>query len=147
MPHEEIANLLRSHGLKRTPTRVAVLQTLRTASHPLGVPEMLTLLPPGTDPVTVYRTVRALEEADLIHMVPGEEDANLYGLGGKEQGGGHHHAHFACDACGRRSCLPDAPRVESLLAQLAEATGNRAAHAEIIVHGQCAVCAEKAESA
>jgi Fe2+ or Zn2+ uptake regulation protein len=70
---------LRSHGLKRTPTRVAVLRVLRGARRPLTHPEIVAELEDeGHDRSTVYRALNDLAGAGLVDRV--EPTETVYAL-------------------------------------------------------------------
>jgi len=136
---KDTADMLREARLKRTPVRVAVLEILARDAQPLNAPQILARLPRGTDTVTLYRTLKTLTGAKLLHRVRGEDQVWRYAMS-ETEAGGHTHAHFVCDECGTVECLPESP-VPSAPAKRARArSGYNVAYSEVLVHGTCPEC-------
>jgi Fur family transcriptional regulator, ferric uptake regulator len=128
--------LLRDRGLRCTSTRVRVLQTLLRARRPLSHQDVMGRLKgAGLDRVTVYRTLHALVEADLVHEVFVNERTSLY-ESSERCHIDHCHAHFTCRKCGGTTCLTDVrvPLLEGL------GQGFVAERQKVLIEGLCPSC-------
>jgi Fur family transcriptional regulator, ferric uptake regulator len=135
------ATILRAAGLRRTPVRVGVIESLRGAARPTSVLQLLAALPPGTDPVTVYRTLHTLVDRKLARRVRGEDRGWLFELvaldGPAKQ---HAHPHFVCDSCGTVECLNDVAVTQRLPASAKLSKGYEVTKQEVTLHGVCPKC-------
>ncbi|WP_084530920.1 Fur family transcriptional regulator [Nocardia miyunensis] len=136
--------LLRSHGLRCTAPRLAVLSVLgRSRDHGhltvAQIQQSLTATGHDVDLTTVYRTVSTLVEANVLHALVIDERITSYGPTDIP----HHHA--VCTRCGAINEVPS----EHLTAALAEArTGSHFAlpdTAGLTLHGLCPACQQDAE--
>ncbi len=132
--------LLKSSGLKRTPVRIGVLETLAAAHEPMDVAELLKKLPTFTEPVTVYRTLNTFVTKKLVHRVRGEDRSWRYAVGDMSHTHEHQHAHFVCDACGKVECIADARIPPKLLEKIQPAAGYTISYPEVLLHGTCPKC-------
>ena len=104
--NDQSLDMLKQAGLYKTQARVAVLKVLLQAAKPMSQVQIAAALPEPTDKVTIYRTLTALMEADLLHRAYIDERATFYELA-------HHcsksqcHPHFTCTACGTTYCFKD----------------------------------------
>lgn len=90
-------DLLKKARLKATPVRLLVLSTLRSASKPFTVKDLLAVLSkkdPSIDTVTVYRTLNSFEGANIVRSLSLGSDALSYELADD------HHHHIVCVRCG-----------------------------------------------
>ncbi|QDU37999.1 Transcriptional regulator FurA [Maioricimonas rarisocia] len=103
--------MLRSRGLRRTYTRISILQCLDARTAPVTHAEMTVLLAPlGMDGSTIFRGLNDLAEAGLVcRLDPGDRvwrfelrDDPLTPDDSPRQ-----HPHRFCSACGRIDCLTD----------------------------------------
>ena len=81
-------------GFRSTAPRRAVLHAIQDSPGPFTVEDLLS----GTHSVgraTVFRTIKLLQELDLVCRVPLEDGSVRYQL----SDGGHHH-HLVCRNCG-----------------------------------------------
>ena len=100
--------LLRTHDLRVTAPRLAVLGALAEANRPLSHSEVLTELgDTDWDPATVYRNLVKLTEAGVSTIASRAGGLNRYALASPD-GDVHRHPHFVCEDCGRVACLPTA---------------------------------------
>lgn len=134
-----VANLLRSHGLRRTPVRVGVIELLQQARTPLSVPQMLAKLK-GVDTVTVYRTLNTFIKKKLVHRVRGDDRSWLYAVGHTNDQPLHRHPHFVCDDCGKVECLESASIPGGFVDSLNVQHGYEVAYPEVVLHGKCPKC-------
>lgn len=127
--------LLAGAGLRVTPARLLVLQTMEVAQAALSHADIEALLPEPLDRVTLYRTLDSCAEAGLLARSVGADRIGRFALLGAE---GRHdrHPHFHCDDCGRVYCLPGRqPRPPAV------PEGFAIEGVDMHVHGHCPSCA------
>ncbi|MGQ9668948.1 Fur family transcriptional regulator [Desulfosoma sp.] len=93
-------------GIRPTEHRLAVLQVLGNAPHPMTAQEVFRALQAerAINRVTVYRALESLVEGGVVDKMSAGDRSFRYGLAPNE----HHpqHAHFYCRLCGAMACLP-----------------------------------------
>ena len=137
------SELLKQIGLRRTPVRLGVLKVLADATQPLGVQQVLELLPEHTDTVTVYRTLNTYTNKKVVHRVRGEDRTWRYALGGGEaREQPHSHPHFVCETCGTVECLEQSQIPPAFVRSLKVADGYAVHYPEVTLHGVCPKCHE-----
>lgn len=107
-----LTQLLVSHGLRATSGRVAILHVLVDSPYALSGHEIEQLLPPPTDRITLYRTLKYFENKGLIHQVLDPTNVIRYAacsIECSEQGHFDNHVHFKCTTCQRTYCLKQVP--------------------------------------
>ncbi len=119
-----------------TPQREAIRALFTPEGNPLSPNEILDLAQETISTLslaTVYRTLRALEEAGEIVPVEFPGEPARYELAGKD-----HHHHFRCESCGRafeaHGC------VGNLTSMLPD--GFTITRHEITIYGLCDECAK-----
>jgi Fur family transcriptional regulator, ferric uptake regulator len=137
-----VAERLAALDQRYTRGRRAIVAVLASAGRPLTVPEILDGAERGALPQSsAYRSLVVLEEAAVVHRLPGTDEFARYELA--EDLAGHHH-HLLCSNCGRVDDVPASARLERALAAAAQAvadgtdfqvTGHR-----IDLLGTCADC-------
>jgi len=136
----ELAERLRGAGLRRTGSRVAVLERLARAKAPLSHPELAADLEPlGFDKVTVYRNLLDLTDAGLLSRTDLGDHTWRFELRGDSGAHDRTHPHLVCTDCGKVSCLPDV-QVQVKLSRGARHTFDPAA-LEVQLRGRCDRCA------
>jgi len=98
--------ILEKVGIKPTKHRLAVLQVLGTASHPLTAQDVFDALQAcrTINRVTVYRILESFVEGGVVDKISAGDRSFRYGLAPNEN---HpQHAHFYCRLCGLMACLP-----------------------------------------
>jgi Fur family ferric uptake transcriptional regulator len=88
--------ILKSHSLKVTPTRVMVLEILSKAKKPLSVKDIQKKLGQAIDLATLYRTFETLRFSGLVLEVDFKHGHSHYELATMK-----HHHHAICEKCGR----------------------------------------------
>lgn len=128
--------------LRRTPVRSGVLGVLFGSKTPMGAVEILGMLPPHTDAVTVYRTLNTLVKKSLVHRIRGDDGIWRYAVEDPKQSHVHRHPHFVCDECGRVECLK---KVEIPLgfSGMRVGKGYSVSYSEVVLHGWCPKCSVK----
>ncbi len=136
-PTESATALLRTHGWRVTPQRVAVLRELLQADRAIAAAEVATMVQarlPGTSAATVYRTLEQLQHAGIVVHVH-----LRWGLGYRPAARPQ-AAYLSCSACGAESELTESALRP--LEQLVERTcGFRPDFAHHAITGLCASCA------
>ena len=138
---ERIGELLRSRGLRRMPSRIAVLGVLEPFDGHLSVAEIhariLEATPgdaPRPDLATVYRTVTTLVDQGVLHALAVEGGVSTYGLAAKP----HHHA--VCTECSTIIEVP-AQRLSAALEHAIEGSSfTLTEQAGLTLHGLCPDC-------
>jgi Fe2+ or Zn2+ uptake regulation protein len=88
--------ILKTFGLKSTPTRLEVLRVFSRDCKPINAEYILiTLRSKNLDTVTIYRTLGSFEKKGIIHKVDLRKDSAYY-----EYSNHHHHHHIVCVDCG-----------------------------------------------
>jgi Fur family ferric uptake transcriptional regulator len=135
----ELQAEIRSHGMRSTGPRVAVLAHLSKASAPLSHTEIHEALADrGYDRATIYRNLTDLAEAGLL--VRSDLGDHVWRFERKQAKAGHRvgHPHFVCIDCGEVSCLPDMAVKVQPASGAPKALGTR--QVEVQVKGRCDDC-------
>ena len=136
---ERIGALLRSRGLRRMPSRIAVLAVLEPVDGHLAVAEIhQRIVEAGgahsPDLATVYRTVTTLVEQGVLHALAVDGGVTTYGLTEKP----HHHA--VCTECATIIEVP-AKRLSAALEHAIEGSAfTLSEQAGLTLHGLCPDC-------
>lgn len=138
---ERIGELLRARGLRRMPSRIAVLAVLEPVDGHLSVADIhqriLEVTPVGTQPpdlATVYRAVTTLVEQGVLHALAVEGGVSTFGLAERP----HHHA--VCTSCGTIIEVP-AQRLSTALEHAIEGSSfTLSEQAGLTLHGLCPDC-------
>ena len=99
---DSVLDLLRSHGLRMTPQRRAIVAEIMAANghiSPADVARRVRDRVPGVNPSTIYRTLDLLEEVGVLshtHLESGAE----YHRSSEGQ-----HVHLICSRCGSDDSL------------------------------------------
>jgi len=129
--------MLRKAGFRATPGKVALLELLQDEVKPLTVVEIQKKLRQKQDTVTLYRSLEALTEKNLLARSElGHGHAHYELSVGKK-----HHHHLVCTSCERVEDFSD-PSLETALIKAAK---NAKAFKSINSHslelfGLCARC-------
>lgn len=103
-PKREIAETLRSHKLKATKPRLAILMTLMKEHGPFTAKEIQKRVRSvGCDLVTIYRSVTQLEEAGIIRRCEFGDGNARYEYSRAD----HHHHHIICKNCRKVEVIED----------------------------------------
>jgi Fur family ferric uptake transcriptional regulator len=121
--------------VRNTQQRQAIYQTLMGSGRPLSVSEIFELAGnrvKGLGIATVYRSLKALEHEGRIRQV------DLPGQSSRWELPGRHHHHFLCRTCDKlfeiHACPVDIKKLVP--------SGYRLEEHDILLHGQCDVCAD-----
>lgn len=134
---EDARAMIRGADLRCTSCRIAVLQHLSTAGHPISHNEVAEVLVPlGYDKSTIYRCLIEMAEAGLVARLDLGDHVWRFEMLGADDEGGVDHPHFMCLDCGQVSCLPDV-KVRITPTKSAAAGANIT---EVLLKGHCASC-------
>ena len=128
--------MLREAGLRPTSARQRVLSTLQAARRSLSHRELVELLH-GLDRVTIFRSLKNLKKARLVHSVQGIDGTLRYVLNpAAKHGCPGGHPHFLCMKCRGMSCLTDQVMPVVRVPEGTEVRGK-----QLLVYGICPSCA------
>ena len=101
--------ILAVNGMSKTRNRVNILNALKHAQVPLSGKEICNILQGGCDKSTVYRTLNALFNKDVLQRVIIDHEVKYALREGDRSGNGHSrdHLHFKCSSCERLFCLTE----------------------------------------
>jgi Fur family transcriptional regulator, ferric uptake regulator len=140
-PWDDVPDQLRRRGLRWTPQRRVVVETLAAADGHVSAAELVEACrsrDPRTIPSTVYRTLDVLEELGLVrhgHGADGREEFHV--LPAAE------HGHLHCSQCGATWEL-DRTRAAAVTRALRGADGFEVDIGHVTLVGRCAGCASTA---
>lgn len=129
---------LREAGLRRTGSRIAVLERLQKATSPLShaqLSEDLTAL--SVDRATVYRNLMDLAEAGLVERRDLGDHVWRFELRGDGAAHAQQHPHLVCTDCGSVSCLEDV----EVKVKVARGSRLDPDELEVQLKGRCTDCA------
>ncbi|MFO7941550.1 MAG: Fur family transcriptional regulator [Bacillota bacterium] len=138
MPATE--ELLRDHGLRVTPQRMAILDFIRNCrDHPTAdeVYHAVRQAHPAISLNTIYKSLEAFETSGLVtRFVIGDRGKYRYDFNTET------HIHHLCSECGRVADVPieDAERLENFVDSIARDQDGSVEKAEISLIGKCREC-------
>ncbi len=124
---------LETIGFRSTAPRRAVLQAIESASGPFTVEDLLAEVP-GVGRATVFRTIKLLQELDMMCRVPLEDGTARYQVSESE-----HHHHLVCRNCGSLTEFSD-PELDARIAEQARAHGFALQGHSLELYGLCGAC-------
>ena len=137
---DELRTAIRGVGLRATPSRLAVLELLRTTDAPMSHGEVADRLAAQPwDRATIYRNLTDLAEAKLVRRSDVGDHVWRFEARRATQGEAHEvqHPHFVCTDCGTVECMPELELVAKK-ARAPRAVKQR--QVEIHVRGVCDAC-------
>ena len=134
---ETLRAAVRGAGLRATPSRIAVLQVLRSAGSPVSHSEVVAKLSSQSwDPATIYRNLTDLSDVGLARRTDvGDHIWRFEAITGSHQASSH--PHFVCTECGTIECLPD---LEYVVTRAKAPRAIRQKRVEVQVRGLCDAC-------
>ena len=128
---DDLAEQLRSRGMRVTTQREQVLAAVRALGH--ATPDQISDTITGVDVATVYRTLELFEQLGLVRHAHLGHGAPSY-RPAEDQ-----HVHIVCHSCG--SVTDAEPElVDELAARVREEHGFEVDRAHFTVSGRCAEC-------
>jgi Fur family ferric uptake transcriptional regulator len=134
---KNIDNMLSSVKLRQTGQRRTILGVLLKAKRPQTVDEIMTTISKGqANKVTVYRTLKSMVGAGLVHRAFICKRAEYFELADRCTDA-QCHPHFTCTSCGATSCMVGA--FVPLVKQMEK--GFIIHHQQVHLEGLCPRCA------
>jgi Fur family ferric uptake transcriptional regulator len=132
---EAVRDAIRARGLRATPARIAVLDTLRTAGMPLSLADVVRRLARNEhDRATIFRNLATLTRARLVRRVdPGDRIWRFV----SDDDGSPWRADFVCTACGTIQTLEQVTLAVEMCGA-PRAIVKR--EIELHIHGRCDHC-------
>lgn len=135
-PTDETLARLEGQGHRLTGSRRLVLDAIAEAPAPFTI-EDICAASPGVGRATVFRTVKLLQELDVLCRLPLGDGGVRYQLSQSE-----HHHHLICSTCGAVSEFSD-PELDSLIRGNASRAGFRLDGHSLELYGLCRDCAAR----
>ncbi|GAB4253132.1 MAG: Fur family transcriptional regulator [Candidatus Methylacidiphilales bacterium] len=135
---EEVTNLCRKMGMRKTRALDRLLVVLMEAERPLTLAELheLATKTVGCDRATVYRCLNRLERAGIVRRLGLHERAAYYTLPDPDV----HNDYLICTVCGAIAPLLIECPVHELEEQISREYGFIRLHHELEFFGICPVC-------
>ncbi|SHI42805.1 transcriptional regulator PerR [Lutispora thermophila] len=131
-----ITKILKEHGFKVTPQRLAVYNVLKnTKEHPGAEAIYNQLLPmyPTMSLATVYKSLEVFKSIGLIQELDLGEGSSRYDANTKQ------HPHIHCLKCGRVDDVDDV-MIDDLLDKVKSKTGYNLVKQQLYFYGYCPKC-------
>ena len=106
--HKDPLLILEQYGLKKTNVRKLVLEVFLSVNHALSQPTVEETLGFVENRVTIYRVIKDMEAAGIIHRVVHLNGTVLFALCSDCSVHKHshdQHVHFTCTNCDKIYCL------------------------------------------
>jgi Fur family ferric uptake transcriptional regulator len=135
---EELTAPLKSHKLRTTSSRQAILHLFQKRGYALSYSDIEHEVSELYDRVTVYRTLKTFLDRGVIHKVLDDTGTLKYALCQQactQEGHHHEHVHFKCTKCGQTTCLEGAhiPMVKL-------PAGYKVRELNLLIQGICRKC-------
>ena len=131
---DELRTSVRGKGLRATPSRLAVLDLLRTAQVPMSHGDVADRLAGSSwDRATIYRNLTDLAEVGLVRRTDMGDHIWRF----EAVSGDHEHPHFVCTECGNVECLPE---IELTIRRAKAPRAVKQRKVEVHVRGRCDSC-------
>ncbi|MCG2714619.1 MAG: transcriptional repressor [Candidatus Omnitrophica bacterium] len=135
---EVLDNFIRKEGLRHTPQRESILRVFLGIEKHLSVDELYKIVKkrnPEIGYVTVYRTMKVLEEAGLCNEIDFGDGISRF----EHQYGHGHHDHLVCLKCGSYIEVKK-PEIEKLQDELAKENSFTPLKHRLQIFGTCKKC-------
>lgn len=133
---ESATERLETIGFRATAPRRAVLCAIQEADAPFTAEDLLAGLP-EVGRATIFRTIKLLQELELVCRVPLEDGSVRYRL----SDGGHHH-HLVCRTCGLVTEFVD-PGIDLRIQEQASQQRFALQGHSLELYGLCRTCSPK----
>ncbi len=129
--------VLKIHNVKKTASRVAIIQALQTSHDPLSEHEIKEIMGELYNRITFFRTAQTLEESGIIHRIVVDNTLVKYALNhcGKTHNHQPNHVHFYCTNCKSLVCMED---IKTQNYELPE--GYSSVQCDVVIKGICKKC-------
>ena len=139
---DELRSAVRGVGLRATPSRLAVLELLRSSDTPMSHGDVADRLAnQAWDRATIYRNLTDLSEAGLVRRTDVGDHVWRFEAVSEEHAGSA-HPHFVCTECGTVECLPELELAMSRQSSRSKPPRSvKQRQVEVHVRGLCDACA------
>ncbi len=132
----KIEKILKDNGLSVTEARKIILEIFLGTNKPLNINDFKKKKSlASVNESSIYRNLKKLEEASIIHSIPGSGDFQSFEMIKK----GHHHHHISCSKCQKIQCLT-ACELGKILKSMAEKVGFQLTNHSVELVGLCKNC-------
>lgn len=131
---EQSTDRLGDTGYRLTAPRRAVLEAIAGANRPFTIEELSDRLP-NIGRATVFRTIKLLQELDIVCRVPLEDGGVRY----ERSRSGRHHHHLICSECGSVTEFSD-PTLDEAIERSATAASFELDGHSAELYGRCPTC-------
>ena len=136
---DALRGAVRAKGLRATPSRLAVLDLLRSSDSPMSHGDVADRLASHAwDRATIYRNLTDLAEAGLVRRT--DVGDHVWRFEAVSEHEAASHPHFVCTECGAVECLPE---LELAMRRTSTSRPPRAVkqrQVEVHVRGLCDAC-------
>lgn len=133
---DELRTSVRAKGLRATPSRLAVLDLLRTSDVPMSHGDVADRLSASSwDRATIYRNLTDLAEVGLVRRT--DIGDHIWRFEAVDPSRDHEHPHFVCTECGTVECLPE---IELAVRRAKAPRAVKQRKVEVHVRGLCDAC-------
>lgn len=136
--NDQYGKLLDKYNLKKTRTRLSVLEILDGSETAVSHPILEKMLSKDTDRVTLYRVLKSFEDKCIIHKIIDKNGTSFYALCNSIDHLHHDHethVHFNCVVCLKVYCVEDLK-----LSQMPLPQGFTESSKSLVIYGTCAIC-------
>lgn len=139
---ELATTLLKEKHLKITSQRLSILDVmLSDSSKAYSLSTLLHTFKNEMNKSTIYRSLNALVEKQVVQKMISPNGENIYSLNLKDKCRNTSHPHLRCTSCGTMECLPSFPKkYEAVLSKSGVDNLN------IVLGGTCSNCLKKIEN-
>jgi len=133
---DHLRSALRTHGLRATPSRLAVLELVRASDAPMSHGDVADRLASHSwDRATIYRNLTDLVEVGLLRRT--DVGDHVWRFEAVTDDHDSAHPHFVCTECGAVECLPE---LELAMRRTKAPRALRQRQVEVHVRGLCDAC-------
>ena len=138
---DELRTAVRAKGLRATPSRLAVLELLRSSDTPMSHGDVADrLASQAWDRATIYRNLTDLAEAGLVRRTDVGDHVWRFEAVSDEHAAAA-HPHFVCTECGTVECLPEIELAMRPATRGKPPRSVKQRQVEVHVRGLCDACA------
>lgn len=131
------SEILKQHKLRVTDNRIKLIELLSAQEVALSAQDIEERLP-GSDRVTLYRSLKSFQEKGIIHKAVDGTDTPKFAMcvsNCTEHNHQDNHIHFHCDSCGNTYCLE-----EMEVPSFTVPEGFVTQSTNVVVSGMCSKC-------
>jgi Fur family transcriptional regulator, ferric uptake regulator len=137
---DELRTAVRGKGMRATPSRLAVLELLRSSDTPMSHGDVADrLASQAWDRATIYRNLTDLAEAGLVRRTDVGDHVWRFEAVSDEHAA-LAHPHFVCTECGTVECMPEIELSVRGATRVKPPRAVKQRQVEVHVRGLCDAC-------